>query len=464
MELHELKEAVFNPKVDRLLPSLESLIQPQLNDNFVDNLIDTIDARYTLGEHHFVQELEKLFKDRFNIYINFKWDSDYASFTVSSIGNALGDVSKNEYVINAVAAGTGTHPETIRRELEKIKQEDIRIDLQRVKIYGYNSKLNYIFIDENMMKKDYTLTSKEIAAILLHEMGHIFTFIYYSANIFRNSFNLIESLQLYSNGEIKKAESILITNDDKNKKYDVLIRRRLEDLNLYIKEFGNFILGMQGKDTLNRTSENEADEFAVKFGLGGALATALEKVLIKDAYKNTTRLMIRLATIVYVLYVLFFIIQIFLSGMPLFIPIILIISGVMAPVSIGLLSIYIMTVGVFMTIITKLLQYTGIETKSFEYDKITTRIERMKRDIIKMLRTYKLNKEVKDRLIKQIDTIEGSLKVIKDKLLDTNIGAILTLSNMNFGLETDLDAIYDMIVDRLTNNDFHYLAEKAKKS
>jgi len=462
MDLYELKKAVFNPKVDRLLPSLESLIQPQLNDNFVDNLIDTIDARYALGERHFVQELEKLFKDRFNIPINFRWDKDYASFTIGFIGNALGDMSDNDFIINMVAGELGISSKTLKKELDKIKKEDIRIDLQRVKVYGYDTKFTYIFMDKNMMEKNYYLTSKEIAGILLHEMGHIFTFIYYSANIFRNSFDLIESLQLYSNGEIKRAKDILITSDDKNKKYDVLVKRRLEDLNLYIKEFGNFILGMQGEDTLNRVAENEADEFAIKFGLGEALASALKKILVDDALINTYKRAYNIAVYVYIIILVFMMLKALILALPLVIPVILLTGVISAPISISLLALKLMVVFGILNIVGKLFGYMGMGGEEFKYETIKNRIERVKRNIIKMLRTYKLDKEVKDRLIKQIDGIESYLKVIKDKLLDTNIITLLGLSIMNYGLETNLDAIYDLIVDRLTNNDFHYLAEKAK--
>jgi len=460
MSMSDLKD-YLKQNTSNIKPTMESFIHPQLNDKFVDKLIELISSRYDIGDKYFKDELEELFSKRFNIKVNFILSNTYASFCLPMIGSALGDIPKDSFIFRILASELNVKYKDLRQEYENIKNADIKIDLKNAKIYGYDSKYNYIYIDKNMFKKDYFLNDREIAAIIMHEMGHIFTHIYYISHLFKNAFNLLESLQLYSNGEIARAKELIITSKDvKDKDYKIIFKKQLEDYKKLMDKYMGAILGMQGPDTLNKVSEIEADEFATKFGLGDALVTGLNKLMLGD-YAHNLKAIWRAFSTIYIFLFLFYLIRIFLAGYSIVVTIIAsTIAGLISTVDI-LLTVTLLVI--IASAIIKLLEMLGIKFVMFRYDKLKHRIERIKRNAIKILRTYKLDKDALDKVIATIEAVEKGLEEIDKSFINTNIGSILIADIRNFGSIDNIDELFDIISDRLTNNDFHYLAEKVKR-
>ena len=453
---NELKEYLSSVDLSNTKPSIESLIQPQIGDKFVDDLLYLLDNRYDIGKNYFKDEIEELFRKRFNIKVNFIYTNTYASMCVPMVGSVIGDLPRNNYLMRALSEELNISYSELIEEFKKIEHNDIRIDIKNAKIYGYDSKLNYIYIDENMFNKKYPLTSKEIAGIIMHEMGHIFTHIYYTSHIVKNAFNLTESLILYSNGEISKAKEIILTDDDKKADdYKIIFKKQTADLKKMLNKYNGILAGMQGKYTLNKISEIEADEFATKFGLGDALATALTKMMVDDAWLNTGKQIISVAK--------------FIAGLILFVNLItgtiflLIMNIHLFIVSIFLDTIIVVLIVIIINGFIKFLNMLGVTVDTFRYDKIKQRIERIKRNAIKILRSYKVDKEATKVIVNNIDVIEKALEKIDKSLANSNLGSILLMDTANYGNIDDINALYDVISDRLTNNDFHYLAEKIKK-
>ena len=461
MSINDLK-SYLEQNINNTKPAMESFIQPQLNDKFVDELVQLIGSRYDMGDKYFKDGLEELFNKRFNIKINFIISDTYASFCLPMIGSALGDVSKDNFLFRVLASELKVSYTELKKEYEKIKNNDIRIDLKNAKIYGYESKYNYIYIDKNMFKEDYILNDREIAAVIMHEMGHIFTHIYYTAHLFRNTFNLIESLQLYSNGEIAKAKELIITSkDSKDNDYKIIFKRQLEDYKDLLDKYTSAILGMQGSDTLNKVSEIEADEFATKFGLGDALVTGLKKLVVDEGYNASHKGIWKLFGMFSIIFFVFYLLYFIKFGIAVFNSIILSgIYGVVAAVELLLLaSLFI----IIISAIFKLMDVLDINVSMFRYDKIKPRLERIKRNAIKILRTYELDKDALNKIILTIDTVEKNIKEIEKTFVNTNLGSIIFADINNYGTVDNIDDIFDLVSDRLTNNDFHYLAEKVKE-
>jgi hypothetical protein len=420
------------------------------------------------------RELGNLIYDRFGIPVDVE-RGEFSCLPLAAYDNVLSQFNKDDAIMTAnISKAMSKYIDKV----EKLKEINFEVDLKEVRIIGLEKDLESIlmipddiFYGGKIAKK---LTDREIAAVILHEVGHMFTFLYYMSRTVKNSVTLVDSLMLYANGDSQQAKKVLIQNTtDKPVKIDdnkMVIQNVLDSIDKDLKAFGNYIFILESKKDVVHDSETEADSFAVRFGLGKELASALDKMIVN---KSITSMIINTTVGIFIAHLLY--------GLLVMLVLFAIVTA-MAPVSVagataGLTGAVVGTAlgyvvmnalvfaGIFITImfIVGLIVFlfnviTGGDI-SFEYEKLHNRVTRMKRELIKVLRTSNLSDKAKKKLISDIDDIDD---IVKKLTSDDRTVSLLNnlIPNGNLGREFDLKYISDLILDKLQNNDLHYLAEK----
>ena len=167
---------------------------------------------------------------------------------------------------------------------EKLKTSGLIIDRRKAHITGLPKEyVSFIFIDFVTYLNRLNELPEEVASSIMHEIGHIWTFIEYSVKHVYNTTALIDSMQDASTkGKSAKetlyyiADHVDIPDDEKKKiKSKSLIPAVLYFIHCYATENT-----YPGNDI-----EHLADRFCARFGLGEYLGTSLEKET-RDIYKG----------------------------------------------------------------------------------------------------------------------------------------------------------------------------------
>jgi len=258
------------------------------DDPVIDKLIDVVQRiKSTTPNGNDAKELKNelatIIKNRFGI--NLKVDKgNFACLPLAAYDNVLSDITKDDIV---QYAKLDKDVAKYIDKVEKLKKLNFEVDLEQVRIIGIPDDIKaYLFIpDELFYGGEYSkiLSDREAVAVILHEIGHIFTFLYYMSRTVKNSVVLVDSFMLYSNGNTEKAKKVLVqnttnkpikTDDDK-----LVIRSVLDEMSSNLKAMGNYIVNLEPKKNVSFESEAEADSFAVRFGLAKELATSLDKIM-----------------------------------------------------------------------------------------------------------------------------------------------------------------------------------------
>ena len=200
------------------------------------------------------------------------------------------------------ATSASDHPtiQTVRELLSAI-QSDVRksnkamlkstytVDTKNARIDGLPDKTVVGIINMPMgvfahLAKDGKMNSRMITAILLHEVGHGFSYIQYNGSVSRRGSALTEIFKQYykdpDKAKKKAIENIGEFTDDS----DVIskIKNSKEEKTFwayYASVVAESVLSLNKKvDFLDKEAEIVADQFASRFGLSKEMATALEAV------------------------------------------------------------------------------------------------------------------------------------------------------------------------------------------
>lgn len=165
------------------------------------------------------------------------------------------------------------------------------VDRENARVGGYYSKLDVeVYFTTGLLKAKKLFSDGEVAAILLHELGHLFTYYEYLNKLTRTA-NVISSL----------ARAMYDVEDQKER--EVILKAAGEALKVESFDPAPYVSASKEKRTLaattfiisalpassrsdtgfsayeRRSCEQVADQFAVKFGAGRELATGLNKML-----------------------------------------------------------------------------------------------------------------------------------------------------------------------------------------
>lgn len=186
-------------------------------------------------------------------------------------------------------------PRTVGGHLLRIKKNPVhgKVDLDKGMVSGlYSEILSDIMMDLTLIK-DFNFTPEEVAAIVLHELGHIFTYYQFLDQMtFGGLVTLIAAREMAGIEDkqqkeyvLKLAEDIMgIDVEDADKIID-----NPEDAHVIL--FREYVTQKQSSTTYGlydlRNVEQLADQFCVKHGAGKYQASALYKLYRLD-YNSAT--------------------------------------------------------------------------------------------------------------------------------------------------------------------------------
>lgn len=261
-------------------------------ENYFDKLINEINADSTLTKQKlqnsdYPKILHKMIFDRFGIKLNIVFNTEEECcvfFTMTNYNNVLRDKEIRIFV-------TGQY------DYQKQLNEKGTVDLKNARLGGIFSKNEHdLHLNIFLQINKYLYTVKELAAVVLHEIGHIFT-----TSEFED--RMESSNQVLSN----LSENIKNNGDPKKRIYLLKeLSKTLGNTDFYFDELHNanerVILGLGffkkyiklvesqlSLDNYDRTSgEQLADNFASRFGYGRNLVTGLDKLYRLDKHPDTS--------------------------------------------------------------------------------------------------------------------------------------------------------------------------------
>lgn len=247
-----------------------------------------------------ISKIVDLVKKRTGIKLNFTRDEKLVtnnpgnacilSFTNNIFNPMLKPGVKSQYFdLDIMQAGRGFE-ESMDKQIRSMQTTPCSVDTKNGRVSGGYADLSFtIVVDFLGLYKIYKLTAAEIAAAIIHEVGHVFTYLH-----FNNKLTIINlaAYNIYSRGKI----------EDKDKKFSVVYKelktidgsvteKQVEDM---IKgnsitaslayfdfitrntSFQNLLVGLDPKNHGYNT-ETVADQFAVRMGFGDSIFGAVSK-------------------------------------------------------------------------------------------------------------------------------------------------------------------------------------------
>ena len=280
--------------------------------------------------------------------------------------------------------------------------KDLRgsIDLGKSKVSGVFSSIpTEIYLGSGLWSVS-KLNAEEIAAILLHEIGHVFT--YFEALTHTTTANITLMCAKRDINKMENQEERIKLVFEVAQFLDANIEdaKKLADPNLSDSEFHSiFLAGIGSAKTITytdtkvynlRSSEVVADQFANRHGAGRALVTGLAKLdrEFSDIYTRP----IWLSFIFDVMKIISYI------G-------VLVSATIASPAGIALwLAIGCMVIG-----------YLGMANPELRiYDDPAERIERVRKDTIQTLKSNIFNQKVRNKLLADLEEMKEIAKPFKD--------------------------------------------------
>lgn len=382
---------------------------------------------------------------RFNFKIKLKHTEDktiihsmYPNYSYKNVLNAVTDFNKmfpnkdNLFYNITTNKLTKQAIDGMDNLQQAINTDNLTIDLKNAKIYGIEDTVMTIFINiKQIIHKE--LTSGNITALMLKEIGNYFTDISKVNNVMDNNLGILSDIKSLDMTKVSVDKLKITLNKHMGKPID-------GDTEVSVLSNFNNIYLQELSDRLDDNNYMQ-DDFVTKFSLGAELATAVlkihtDKTLTK--YNNITGDVFKLVLILLLIYVTFF-----------FLIIINIFVGIGAVVLLGIqaiLAIIVISYKVSINVFKLILDGNG---GVFDITTVVKEITSIKRSLISNLRNKELDKE--DTVL-QIANVDKILKSLNDIYrYDTTLRKKHSLNPTDYSY-----------IEKLSNNDLHYLSEKLK--
>lgn len=279
----------------------------QTNDPFKESLINLVRRIYSEIDYKkvktnseliqyspLIKELVKLIKDRFNLTVIMDNKlSNYISAAVIPFSSdymlSAKDMNQfNSSYFSELFGSTSifTHLKKIEKEKEtiykRIHNRKGFVDFKGARVGGYLADVRHFLVINFFTLKDEGLNESETAAVICHEIGHIFDGLTTHYKMATSNSAIMDTVNQLNENKTEKAyytfkrnfgpEDLEEAKLDKDSKitdfYGPLVIR-------YMKELGNTIHNSKYDKT---NYEAMADSFAVRLGFGEHLLTGLDKV------------------------------------------------------------------------------------------------------------------------------------------------------------------------------------------
>lgn len=270
----------------------------------------------------------------------------------------------------------------------------ITIDLEKAYCNGVDKEIfgTTLFHAGQFIREYPDLTPEEFAAILLHEIGHHFISIENTRANIDNNLTLVTTLKDICAINGKPFKRGLIRAYETITKNPVINMNTISDRDIalslieWVAKKNNLSVNKSHK--IN--NESQADLFVSRFGLSGALASALTKTHFKDWNGSVlngygaTMLMLQWQTVITV-------------------------TGLIIKASFAFAAVPVYTVGAILTLINMIWSYNfmspDVRPSMETYDKFRMRLQKLKNDCIRVLRTSKLDIKTRTFLIEDVEKV-----------------------------------------------------------
>lgn len=318
------------------------------------------------------------------------------------------------------------------------------VDLKQAKVGGMFSQFDHtIWLDIVTMERvGFNFTAKEITAILLHELGHLFTTLEYSDRL-ESTNQVMQSLafNLKSNGNVSERNYLLkeLVKASKDSADVKDLEKENNRIIFGVKLFRKYIELVKSQmphDKYDETaSEQLADNFASKFGYSKELITGLDKLhkLFGSPEKSrSVRIFNSLGvTLFYILGIVKSLTFMFIGAIP---------GGVL-----------------LLAIIMLFFYVSGEASADYTYDELKIRYKRIRQQYIEMLSQLKLSRDEMKNIIANVDFVD---KIIQDTVIYKD--PIRRLSNFVFSKNRHAKADIELqqFIEELTHNDLFLASAK----
>ncbi len=166
------------------------------------------------------------------------------------------------------------------------KPLESRIDLQGSKVYGHYANIPITMAVTLGLVLDDKITEDELAAILLHEVGHVFSYFEMIGYTYKTCSILATTTNAFFSSTTISEKRVVLDTFNKGKTYNPLnvdevskIKDKTVFETIVLKNMMEERASDMNASTYNkRTFEQLADDFASRQGAGRALATGLYKI------------------------------------------------------------------------------------------------------------------------------------------------------------------------------------------
>lgn len=328
--------------------------------------------------------------------------------------------------------------------LKKMDNKSGYVDLKTAKVGGiFSEHTCEVHINMFILFQSLNMTARQVAAILAHELGHLFTACEYSDRLESTNQVLANvARELLSKDRAKKTMYIYrelksINDDVSEKDIDDLVNGNATVMGVKMFSIIVGVVTSQMKESAyDKTSfESQSDAFAARLGFGSDLVSALD-VLLKHSPERSSGMYYAIRLLEMMIFAAKAALVLFLlANAPL--------------------------LGVFYAgLFTIILRFNGDDTREMTYDGLKDRYARVRLDLIAQIKTYDnkfANRETLQELLERIYQIDDMIKGVR------NFTGIETkLSNLIFSeaRAAKNSILQQQQLEQLANNDlFMYAAQ-----
>jgi hypothetical protein len=322
------------------------------------------------------------------------------------------------------------------------------VDLKEGRVEGiFETYVHTLYLDLNILFKVYRLTADEATAIVLHELGHAFTYYEYSNRLSNTNQLLAQLANDIHNGDDKPEERTYIFKELANHLH--LSEKEVSELynstdnlilggnifKLYIKEIKSLRQNTKYDET---NSESLADNFAVRQGYAKPLVTGLDKLYTYTEYKNDFVYATVLTTDIFynIIYTPAIIVAMFMN------------SPVLGSFFLLLF------IGTFIL-------GGDLSFKDMTYDVLKQRYTRIRQGLVGALKNDDLDKEQVAEILNGLDEIDDVIRDTRD-YMTIKEKVMRVISPFSRGIAKDMS--HQQMLEELGNNDLFIESARLKNS
>jgi hypothetical protein len=437
----------FGSKLEEIISEIKTKSEEVIDENLIKN--------NNLGEIHMHvnsiikandidEKISQLIFDRFGLKVELHCDEITHGAVMTF------PVTDHNVLLDDYLRGHDFYKKQIK--IQKLKDKDIgTIDLVNAKVGGIFSQYKHpLFISFGLNLFIEKLTPGEVTAIILHELGHAFTYYEYSDRIMTVNqvlANIAEELEK----DTSKRDYTYIYNQLKDKlEVDSKdIDRILESKDpsiisgILFTAVSNKIIKESKVGKYEETaSEQLADQFAARFGYGRQLVLGLDKLMQKYSPERNK-------------FVRFYLIFRQILG------VFVLITTIITILNAGLLhgALLLLFKLAMLLSITLSIVLSGDYTRDMTYDDLLFRYRRIRLDIIQQLKNKYYTEENSQKLIQDIKDIDSVMVLVKPFF-----GLYRPLMNIllpiNYKAKKEIQ--YQQMVEFLASNDLFLKAAELK--